>query len=680
MGLLFFHVIVINSSARFTESELAVAKAARERGKKVIFTRNKVDDALDSMFKEDDVFRSKKMRTKMRNWVIPEVRVKAAKELCTMRVTAEAEMEKQGAWTAGEMETERLFLISGQFGPCLELLSRDQKYASVRAFFRRLRILPRASDWRGFIHMLVKLICHEAGYPRFMAVPLASYLLLLQEKAKMRQSIGSVGVKEWLKTLPNEVDAEGLKDVIEYMRVAAMDTMGLLTPCGEIVDSAASTFGLPRDTPLQSAVPAATDSDSGNIPESLDMQGPTAAGDAAALGADPDPAAPDAGTPAATDSDSGNIPESLDTQGEKVAPLSRRDVYILSRAADRVWWSWNYFGFNEFDPEGDRFYRHPSTTTYVRDNMLSIAPAIHLGAQCGPKIELATAKFGPYPGYGGPFSSVTGKTFVYDLSGLDTGCNGTDPLGLSGNACGIHIHSGFTCSSASEVGGHYYLTPAADPWSDGGMGEDYVAFYSTTTGTASGNFDADTGATTSDLLGRAFVVHDADGGRVACALMEPVVDPLCVTNFATYPGYYGAFPDATGCAGGYNASFGNSCGLHIHSGSSCEAASEVGGHYATNGFADPWTEKSLSYVSSTNGNAEGKLSAVTGGTSLDVLGKAFVVHGYDGGRIACGTLEYCDPCGPPPPPANVCMPWCKNNPDKHCPKTQLCGSCYFCYH
>ena len=136
----------------------------------------------------------------------------------------------------------------------------------------------------------------------------------------------------------------------------------------------------------------------------------------------------------------------------------------------------------------------------------------------------------------------------------------------------------------------------------------------------------------------------------------------------------------TGCAGGYNASFGNSCGLHIHSGSSCEAASQVGGHYATNGFADPWTEKSLSYVSSTNGNAEGKLSAVTGGTSLDVLGKAFVVHGYDGGRIACGTLEYCDPCGPPPPPANVCMPWCKNNPDKHCPKTQLCGSCYFCYH
>ena len=100
----------------------------------------------------------------------------------------------------------------------------------------------------------------------------------------------------------------------------------------------------------------------------------------------------------------------------------------------------------------------------------------------------------------------------------------------------------------------------------------------------------------------------------------------------------------------------SSCGLHIHSGSSCEAASEVGGHYATNGFADPWTEKSLSYVSSTNGNAEGKLSAVTGGTSLDVLGKAFVVHGYDGGRIACGTLEYCDPCGPPPPPANVCKP------------------------
>ena len=44
---------------------------------------------------------------------------------------------------------------------------------------------------------------------------------------------------------------------------------------------------------------------------------------------------------------------------------------------------------------------------------LAIAPAIHLGAQCGPKIELATVKFGPYPGYGGPFSSVTGKVSLY---------------------------------------------------------------------------------------------------------------------------------------------------------------------------------------------------------------------------------------------------------------------------
>ena len=38
--------------------------------------------------------------------------------------------------------------------------------------------------------------------------------------------------------------------------------------------------------------------------------------------------------------------------GEKVAPLSRRDVYILSRAADRVWWSWNYFGFKRVRPRG----------------------------------------------------------------------------------------------------------------------------------------------------------------------------------------------------------------------------------------------------------------------------------------------------------------------------------------
>jgi len=258
MGLLFFHVIVINSSARFTACELAVAKAARERGKKVIFTMNKVDMALNSLpvFKFVDVFRSKTVRTKMRNWVEPAVRVQAANELCKMRVETEEEMNRQGAWTSGASETDRLFLVSGEFGPCLELSSRDESDASALAFARRLRVARRPSDWRGFIYTLVKLMCREARYPRFMAVSMASFLLLLQEKAKMRQPIGSVELEvEWRTTARSEVDEEGGNDILQYMGVAAMAiTDALLSPSEAVGSGAASTSGSPPEAPLQSIV------------------------------------------------------------------------------------------------------------------------------------------------------------------------------------------------------------------------------------------------------------------------------------------------------------------------------------------------------------------------------------------------------------------------------------------
>lgn len=293
--------------------------------------------------------------------------------------------------------------------------------------------------------------------------------------------------------------------------------------------------------------------------------------------------------------------------------------------------------------------------------------------KCVPEPDLATAGLSLYPGSDSPLavsgrvtmsSDGTVQTFYFDLDGLDTGC--TEEFvgsGLTGNACGIHIHSGFTCDDASLVGGHYFVPPASDPWSDALPG--YVAYYSTKDGSAEGVFEVDTGATSQDILGRAFVVHDATGARVACGLMVEAADPLCVGKLQTYPGYEGLFPDAkgkitmvtvdgttqyveyklngldTGCAGGYNAEAANSCGLHIHSGSTCQDAALVGGHYFAPDFVDPWTEKSLSYVASTRGRAKGSLSAVTGGTSLDVIGRAFVVHGYDGGRIACGLIDKC---------------------------------------
>jgi len=123
---------------------------------------------------------------------------------------------------------------------------------------------------------------------------------------------------------------------------------------------------------------------------------------------------------------------------------------------------------------------------------------------------------GPYPGYTGDlrvtgevnaYLGNTGNTWVtYFLNGLEEACR-TIPEGVA-NACGIHIHEGTTCEDAS-IGGHYFAT-GSDPWL--GLG------YSARGGKAQGSVQANIGLG-GDILGRAIVVHDSTGARVACALI-----------------------------------------------------------------------------------------------------------------------------------------------------------------
>ena len=83
------------------------------------------------------------------------------------------------------------------------------------------------------------------------------------------------------------------------------------------------------------------------------------------------------------------------------------------------------------------------------------------------------------------------------------------------NGCGIHIHSGYDCADADTIGGHLYAAEP-DPWSSvtyqvhGGPGS--VA----TAGTM-----VPVGMSAEDLIGRAFVVHDFDGARIACGYVSP---------------------------------------------------------------------------------------------------------------------------------------------------------------
>ena len=78
------------------------------------------------------------------------------------------------------------------------------------------------------------------------------------------------------------------------------------------------------------------------------------------------------------------------------------------------------------------------------------------------------------------------------------------------------------------------------------------------------------------------------------------------------------------------------CAVHIHVGASC--VSNAGGHYYTGTVTtDPWT--SIVYTSDANGKSTGSVSVNTGALSSEVKGRAMIIHGHGGGRIACAILS-----------------------------------------
>jgi len=104
----------------------------------------------------------------------------------------------------------------------------------------------------------------------------------------------------------------------------------------------------------------------------------------------------------------------------------------------------------------------------------------------------------------------------WSMTGLDTACvKGWLEVARPGNSCGVHIHSGKTCENAAEVGGHYWERDAleSDPWAP--------IIYSTADGSSVETLEfLNTGLTSGDILGRAMVVHDSTGARIACGIIE----------------------------------------------------------------------------------------------------------------------------------------------------------------
>lgn len=82
------------------------------------------------------------------------------------------------------------------------------------------------------------------------------------------------------------------------------------------------------------------------------------------------------------------------------------------------------------------------------------------------------------------------------------------------NGCGAHIHQGRSCEAELQLG-HYYNTDtfSVDPWLRSG--------YESTDSMGVGHFiDCLETGVEDGFEGRAFIVHDNDGGRVSCGLLE----------------------------------------------------------------------------------------------------------------------------------------------------------------
>jgi len=203
-------------------------------------------------------------------------------------------------------------------------------------------------------------------------------------------------------------------------------------------------------------------------------------------------------------------------------------------------------------------------------------------------------------------------------------------------------------------------TLATDPWAN-------VTYKSDSKGAANGVTSVDYGSTFNNTVGRAVIVHDQNGTRMACALIPNSPNAMImnsnastvvtVSGFVPYPNtsaykvggsvvmkfvnnsvsmdYHLQNTDAkcvkaTGVA--------NSCGLHIHVGKTCTNATEIAGHYYDNSTyaADPWL--AAMYVSNNQGAANGAASVAYGYSFAQSAGRALIVHDQNGTRIACALI------------------------------------------
>ena len=222
-----------------------------------------------------------------------------------------------------------------------------------------------------------------------------------------------------------------------------------------------------------------------------------------------------------------------------------------------------------------------------------------------------------YPGYTGAIA-VKGYVIVeqmqdavgllklsYSLKGLENGVAG-----------GLHIHTGTSCQAS---GPHYFDKDLIyqDPWS--------TKYKPTSGGVTEGSFLVRAGLTLQDVMGRAIVIHDSSGSRVACALISndpeeisPIKLQISLSGLELGKEWWRACLQWT-CDTPGNHYFAESANLGI--------------------AGDPWN--AIKYTSDQSGVAASDIMVFSGTTQKSLTdgdGKIVVVHDSAGKKVACGKL------------------------------------------
>ena len=181
------------------------------------------------------------------------------------------------------------------------------------------------------------------------------------------------------------------------------------------------------------------------------------------------------------------------------------------------------------DPWGDKFYTSDAsgnsqgsltidagtTIKEVTGKVFVVHNAAGGRVACGVIGDAERANLAPLSG-----GSQAGQVVVTDaddalevyyfLSGLEPSQTAQT---AQANSLGVHVHSGTACTDSAAQGGHFYGgSVTSDPWGP-------VHYTSTAAGAAVGMVSVISGYSAKEQNGKAFLVHAADGSRVACGVL-----------------------------------------------------------------------------------------------------------------------------------------------------------------